>query len=168
MSHNDDFLMHYGVGKLDGSPGRGSGRYPLGSGKNPNQHSGDFISRVEDLRKKGKSDTEIAHDLNLSTTQFRVQIAIANEGVSYLPRLDVVEINAVVASYPKSFVDGVVGQRSHEIEQGRMGFVDSQSANDARSGINVIHSPAPCAYPQPSLAVVGKRRDRVVRERAVA
>lgn len=79
MSHNEDFLMHYGVGKLDGSPGRGSGRYPLGSGKNPNQHSGDFISRVEDLRRKGKSDTEIAHDLNLSTTQFRVQIAIANE-----------------------------------------------------------------------------------------
>ena len=79
MSQNEDFLMHYGVGKLDGSPGRGSGRYPLGSGKNPNQHSGDFISRVEDLRRKGKSDTEIAHDLNLSTTQFRVQIAIANE-----------------------------------------------------------------------------------------
>lgn len=79
MSHNDDFLMHYGVGKLDGSPGRGSGRYPLGSGKNPNQHSGDFISRVEDLRRKGLSDTEIARHLELSTTQFRVKIAIANE-----------------------------------------------------------------------------------------
>lgn len=78
MSHNDE-LMHYGVGKLDGSPGRGSGRYPLGSGKNPNQHSGDFISRVEDLRRKGMSDTDIARSLNLSTTQFRVQIAIANE-----------------------------------------------------------------------------------------
>ena len=79
MSHNEDFLMHYGVGALDGSPGRGSGRYPLGSGKNPNQHSGDFISRVEDLRRKGLSDTEIARNLNLSTTQFRVKIAIANE-----------------------------------------------------------------------------------------
>ena len=79
MSQNEDFLIHYGVGKLDGSPGRGSGRYPLGSGKNPNQHSGDFISRVEDLRRKGMSDTEIARSLELSTTQFRVQIAIANE-----------------------------------------------------------------------------------------
>ena len=28
-------LYHYGVSKLDGSPGRGSGRYPLGSGKRP-------------------------------------------------------------------------------------------------------------------------------------
>ena len=79
MAFEEDFLMHYGVGKLDGAPGRGSGRYPLGSGKNPHQHSGDFISRVEELRKQGKSDTEIAHDLGLSTTQFRVQIAIANE-----------------------------------------------------------------------------------------
>lgn len=91
MSHNDatfieieplrgeDALMHYGVGKLDGSPGRGSGRYPLGSGEKPHQHSGDFISRVEDLRRKGMSDTDIARSLELSTTQFRVQIAIANE-----------------------------------------------------------------------------------------
>lgn len=75
----EDALMHYGVGKLDGSPGRGSGRYPLGSGEKPHQHSGDFISRVEDLRRKGMSDTDIARSLELSTTQFRVQIAIANE-----------------------------------------------------------------------------------------
>lgn len=75
----EDTLMHYGVGKLDGSPGRGSGRYPLGSGEKPHQHSGDFISRVEDLRRKGMSDTDIARSLKLSTTQFRVQIAIANE-----------------------------------------------------------------------------------------
>ena len=79
MAFEEDFLMHYGVGKLDGSPGRGSGRYPLGSGKNPHQHSGDLISRVEELRKSGMSDTEIAKSLKLSTTQFRVQIAIANE-----------------------------------------------------------------------------------------
>ena len=40
----EDILMHYGVGKMEGAPGRGSGRYPLGSGKNPNQHSGDSVS----------------------------------------------------------------------------------------------------------------------------
>ena len=79
MAFEEDFLMHYGVGKLDGAPGRGSGRYPLGSGENPHQHSGDLISRVEALRKSGMSDTEIARNLGLSTTQFRVQIAIANE-----------------------------------------------------------------------------------------
>ena len=44
MRISDEILMHYGVGALDGAPGRGSGRYPLGSGAEPNQHSGDFAS----------------------------------------------------------------------------------------------------------------------------
>ena len=30
----EDVIAHYGVGKMDGAPGRGSGRYPLGSGDN--------------------------------------------------------------------------------------------------------------------------------------
>lgn len=34
----DDILMHYGTK-------RHSGRYPWGSGENPYQHSGDFLSR---------------------------------------------------------------------------------------------------------------------------
>lgn len=34
----DDFLMHYGVGPDDNPPGRGSGRYPKGSGERPYQH----------------------------------------------------------------------------------------------------------------------------------
>lgn len=52
----EDILMHYGVGKMEGAPGRGSGRYPLGSGKNPNQHSGDFLSRVETMQNVSASD----------------------------------------------------------------------------------------------------------------
>lgn len=34
----DDFLQHYGVGPDDNPPGRGSGRYAKGSGKDPYQH----------------------------------------------------------------------------------------------------------------------------------
>ena len=34
----DLYLMHVGRSKEDGAPGRGSGRYPLGSGETPNQH----------------------------------------------------------------------------------------------------------------------------------
>lgn len=85
----EDTLMHYGIGKLDGAPGRGSGRYPLGSGKNPNQHSGDFLSRVEKLRKDGftftdengkvwTGDTAIAKSMGLKTSQFRTQLSLAN------------------------------------------------------------------------------------------
>lgn len=53
-------LKHFGVGALDGAPGRGSGRYPLGSGKNPNQRAGDFLSRIKKLEKEGLSEKEIA------------------------------------------------------------------------------------------------------------
>ena len=41
----EDILMHYGVK-------RRSGRYPWGSGENPYQHGGDFLSRVEELQRK--------------------------------------------------------------------------------------------------------------------
>ena len=41
-----NFLMHYGMP-------RRSGRYPWGSGDNPHQHSGDFLARIEELKKQG-------------------------------------------------------------------------------------------------------------------
>ena len=87
---NPDILMHYGIGKLDGAPGPGSGRYPLGSGKNPNQHSGDFLSRVNELRKQGftftdkdgrilTGDNAIAKSMGLTSTQFRTQLGLARD-----------------------------------------------------------------------------------------
>ena len=68
----DDELMHYGVK-------RRSGRYPWGSGKEPYQHSGDFLSRVESLSKSGMRETEIASTLGLTTTELRVQRALAKD-----------------------------------------------------------------------------------------
>lgn len=67
----EDILMHYGVKKR-------SGRYPWGSGDNPYQHSGDFLSRVEELKKDGLSEKEIAEAIGLSTTELRVQTRLAN------------------------------------------------------------------------------------------
>lgn len=72
-----NILKHEGVSILDGAPGRGSGRYPLGSGENPNQHRGSFYTRVQELRKEGLSDTEIAKSMGLSTTKFRAEYTIA-------------------------------------------------------------------------------------------
>lgn len=62
----EDILVHYGVK-------RRSGRYPYGSGENPFQHSGDFLSRIEELKKQGFSEKEIADSIGLSTTELRVQ-----------------------------------------------------------------------------------------------
>ena len=68
----EDILMHYGMP-------RRSGRYPWGSGENPYQHSGDFLSRVEELEKEGFSQTEIAKTMGLTTTQLRTQKSLAKD-----------------------------------------------------------------------------------------
>lgn len=66
----EDILMHYGVK-------RRSGRYPWGSGDNPYQHGGDFLARVEELRRLGKTEKQIADELHLSTTDLRMQVRVA-------------------------------------------------------------------------------------------
>lgn len=67
----EDILMHYGIK-------RRSGRYPWGSGKHPFQHSGDFLSRIAELKAQGLSETQIAHEIGLTTTEYRVQKQLAN------------------------------------------------------------------------------------------
>ena len=61
----NDILEHEGVSIKDGAPGRGSGRYPLGSGKNPYQHQDDFLGRVQNLRAKGYSWVEVAEEMHV-------------------------------------------------------------------------------------------------------
>jgi len=76
-----EYLEHYGMP-------RRSGRYPWGSGKEPYQHSGDFLSRVDELKKQnitykdsdGKiltGERAIAKTLGMSTTDLRMQIRVA-------------------------------------------------------------------------------------------
>lgn len=57
ITSETNILEHYGTK-------RHSGRYPWGSGDNPYQHSGDFLSRVEELKKKGLSEKEILKTIN--------------------------------------------------------------------------------------------------------
>lgn len=68
----EEILMHYGMPKR-------SGRYPWGSGDNPYQHSGDFLSRVQELKKSGFSETKIAETMGLTTTQLRTQVSLAKD-----------------------------------------------------------------------------------------
>lgn len=95
----DDYLEHYGIDHYKGNPG--SGRYPWGSGDSPFQHSGDFLSRVRELRKgrmtytesdKTKEDygktytgeTAIAKLLGMTTTEYRQAVTLATN----LERMD--------------------------------------------------------------------------------
>lgn len=74
-------LLHYGT-KFH------SGRYPYGSGEDPYQHNGDFLTRVERMRKDKftytdedgktyKGDTAIAKSLGMSTSDFRKEMSWA-------------------------------------------------------------------------------------------
>lgn len=67
----EDILMHYGVK-------RRSGRYPWGSGKYPFQHSADFLARVEELEKIYPKETDLAKELEMTTTDLRMQLRVAN------------------------------------------------------------------------------------------
>lgn len=66
-----EYLEHYGTP-------RHSGRYPWGSGKEPYQHGKDFLARVDELKKSGMSEAEIARAIGLTTTQLRTQKSLAN------------------------------------------------------------------------------------------
>ena len=75
-----DELMHYGMP-------RRSGRYPWGSGDNPYQHSGDFLSRYEELKTSGMKETNIARTMGFvdpvtgrtQTTKLRAQLSLAKD-----------------------------------------------------------------------------------------
>lgn len=67
----------YRIIKHVGTP-RHSGRYPWGSGKDPEQRNTSFRGQVKQLRKKGMKDTDIAKGFGLSSTEFRKRISIEN------------------------------------------------------------------------------------------
>ena len=80
MEHlTDDILVHYGMP-------RRSGRYPWGSGDDPYQRTGDFLSRVQALKRQGKTESQIAEELGIfgddgqpSSGKLRTQIAWAKD-----------------------------------------------------------------------------------------
>lgn len=79
----EELLMHYGVGPDDNPPGRGSGRYPVGSGENPYQRE-DLYSAYNRLKKEGLKEKEIAEQLKIydkfgkpNTTTLRALYSIA-------------------------------------------------------------------------------------------
>ena len=63
---SDESLAHYGIK-------RRSGRFPWGSGENPYQHGMDFLSRVEELKKSGwtESAENIKKEFGLSIKDYR-------------------------------------------------------------------------------------------------
>ena len=74
IPYEEDELMHIGMP-------RRSGRYPWGSGEDPYQHGRDFLSRVEELKKSGWTETpeNIKETFGLTTSQYRIEKALAKD-----------------------------------------------------------------------------------------
>lgn len=77
----EEILSYYGTAESDenslehiGMPRR-SGRYPWGSGDDPYQHGRDFLSRVEELKKQGWTETpeNIEKEFGVNTSTYRME-----------------------------------------------------------------------------------------------
>lgn len=66
----EDYLAHEGIL-------RRSGRYPWGSGANPHQRNRAFLDYVDDLKKQGMSEKDIAQGMGISTGALRAAKSIA-------------------------------------------------------------------------------------------
>lgn len=70
----EDYLKHYGTP-------RKSGRYPWGSGGDPDQQTStrnqDWLGYVEDLKRQGLTDKEIYEGQGMSSTEFRARKSVA-------------------------------------------------------------------------------------------
>lgn len=66
LEGNEDELMHYGT-KYH------SGRYPYGSGEDPYQHEGDFLTRIDRLKKEGFKETaeEVQREFGMKLEEYR-------------------------------------------------------------------------------------------------
>lgn len=79
LNGDEDAIMHYGMP-------RRSGRYPWGSGKDSYQRSRDILSRIEEYKKSGMTEHEIAEAMGVidpqtkkpSINRLRAQISTAN------------------------------------------------------------------------------------------
>jgi hypothetical protein len=100
----DDFLAHYGIL-------RRSGRYPWGSsGNTVEQRSRDFLGAVEELRKKGLTDTQIAAAFSteehpFTTTMLRATNTIARNAVKQA------DINMAQRLKDKGYSNVAIGER---------------------------------------------------------
>lgn len=77
-----DSLKHYGVP-------RRSGRYPWGSGDDPQQRNKSFLGYVDNLKKQGMSEVDIAKGMGMTTSQLRAKKSIAK---SEQRKADVAEV----------------------------------------------------------------------------
>ena len=83
MMSDEEFFEHYGTPqRFPGDP-HGSGRYREGSGEDPFQHSMNFLSRIDKLKKEGWTETpeNIKKEFDMTSTEYRREKSICKDEV---------------------------------------------------------------------------------------
>ena len=111
-------LTHYGMPKR-------SGRYPWGSGTNPYQSAIGYLGVVEELRKQGLSEVEIAKGLGISTSQLRARKSIAREEAR------AANVSQALALQVKGMSNVAIGQRMGINESSVRSLLDPAKAERA-------------------------------------
>ena len=106
-----DKLSHYGIP-------RRSGRYPWGSGENPYQRNKNFINYVDDLKKKGLSESKIAEGMGMNTSQLRAKRSIAKAEIR---KSDVAQAKRLK---DKGYSNVAIGERLGMNESSVRGLLD--------------------------------------------
>jgi DNA-binding CsgD family transcriptional regulator len=99
----DDYLEHYGIL-------RKSGRYPWGSGGSESTRNRSFLDTVENLRKQGMTDTEIARGFSTPEHPFTTSDLRAAKTIA-LNQQKQERINQVQKLADKGYSNVAIGQR---------------------------------------------------------
>lgn len=121
------FLRHEGVL-------RKSGRYPWGSGANPEQRARSFKTHIAELQKKGMTPTEIANafsgvdadgkEFKLTTTQLRALTSISNDEIKRA------EIREVAKYKEKGMSNVAIGERMGKNESSVRALIAAADKDD--------------------------------------
>ena len=110
--------------------------------------------RQVDLPQTGKTAHPQLSVLVDQRTDAAPHVAASLVGLFQLPCVEAIEVNTAVASYPKTIVDGVVGQGAYIVDDVLIGGLHRQRIHLVRVvHVEHAHTTAPGAYPQPAIAV---------------
>ena len=125
MLYEDEHLEHYGTP-------RHSGRYPWGSGKNP-QRSKNFLRRAKELKAQGLTEKQIAKAFGLSTGQLRAKISFSSNEEKMALRAQMIEMQNKGMS-PKA-----IAERLGESESKVRSYLDPHKEFKSSKTMNVAN-----------------------------
>ena len=130
----DDDILHYGIK-------RKSGRYPWGSGENPYQHDGVFMTRYNELKASGLTDTQIADQMGIPVAYMRQKREIETNKIAQAEFAQILKLkdhgysNSEIARRMGYSSESTVRSKLKIAESGRLEEIDT-IANTIKNNVD--------------------------------